>query len=72
MNGWIDGWMNGWSSLDYNSGEETFLIWYNKTHFMFAAGVAPGEGYSPPWEHASPPSTGEKTIFWRFLAFIAL
>ena len=26
-------------------------------------------GYSPPWEHASPPSEGEKRFFRRFLAF---
>ena len=28
------------------------------------------EGYSPPSEHSSPPSKGEKRFFRRFLAFI--
>ena len=36
-----------------------------------ASRLAPGEGYSPPSEHASPPSEGEKQFFRRFLAFIA-
>ena len=27
-------------------------------------------GYSPPSEHANPPSEGENRFFWRFLAFI--
>ena len=39
--------------------------------FQFSGGARGGlGGYSPPSEHAIPPSEGEKRFFRRFLAFI--